>query len=456
MTAQRRNSIISCLALIVAAGCEGADGPPGLTGPVGSAGPQGPAAPPSEGGAPGGLGTLPVEGGLAALPSSCLSPCHGFNGIVEQWKTSTHYSTFISNLGGDEVATWTGPGACGNCHSTDALERRVAGSVGTSADGGVANLAKGQLEYRNPTTNALSEANYAGQSKVASVSCVTCHSVTDATDPHRTGKAYVAGSFPLRVPTGAADQATIEKSPDTTAVTGTPAGVYGTANTCIWCHKSRKDVTNYIGADTVLTSSHWGPHEGPQSDVFSAKGGYHYALMTYGTSTHQQKLTCVDCHMLSQAAGQDAGAEGGATGATWANHSFAPRIGACVSCHVGATTFDINGGEGQVKAVLFELQKALNDAGYLTRGIVAPYPPLQPSELTDARFELDLTRPGGGPDGGTQHLTADQAGAVYNYILIARGGALGVHNPKYTKQLVFDSYMAIKGVPPTTLPARPM
>src|SRR5207344_1874274 len=152
----------------------------------------------------------------------------------------------------------------------------------------------GQLEYRNPTSGALAEATYAGQSKVASVSCVTCHSVTDATDPNRTGKAYTAGSFPLRVPTGAADQATIEKSPDKTAVTGTPAGTLGTANACVWCHRSRKDVTNYIGADTVLTSPNGGPHEGPQADVFSGKGGYQFATMIYGSSTHQTKLTCVD------------------------------------------------------------------------------------------------------------------------------------------------------------------
>ncbi len=446
-THQHRNSITSYLALIIAAGCAGADGPPGLTGPVGSVGPMGL---PGEAGAPGGPGALgSVDGGLAGLPTSCLSPCHGFNGIVEQWKTSTHYSTFISNLGGAEVASWTGPAACGNCHANDAIEKRVAGSVGTAGDAGVGHLAQGQLEYRDLTTGALAETTYAGQSKVASVSCVTCHSVTDATDPHRTGKAYVAGSFPLRVPTGATDQATIEKSPDTTAVTGTPAGVLGSANACVWCHKSRKDVTNYIGADTVLTSSHWGPHEGPQSDVFSGKGGYHFAAMTYGTSTHQQKLTCVDCHMSSPAPSQDGAA-------TWANHSFYPQLRACLSCHAGATTFDINGGEGQIKAALFELQKVLNDAGYLTRGTAAPYPPLQASELSDAHFELDLTRPGGGAEGGVQHLTADQAGALYNFILIARGGALGVHNPKYSKQLIFDSYMSLTGLPLTTLPARPM
>ena len=70
-----------------------------------------------------------ADGGTVGLPTSCLSPCHGFNGIVEQWKTSTHYSAFISNLGGDEVATWTGATACGNCHAADALQMRVAGAV---------------------------------------------------------------------------------------------------------------------------------------------------------------------------------------------------------------------------------------------------------------------------------------------------------------------------------------
>jgi hypothetical protein len=389
-----------------------------------------------------------IDAGLAGLPTSCLTPCHGFTGIVEQWKTSTHYATFVANLGADEVATWTGPGACGNCHAMDAIAQRVAGSVGTVGDGGVGRLAQGELGFRNPSNGALTEATYAGSSKVASVSCVTCHNVTDTTDPHRTGLPYAPGSFPLRVPTGANDQATIEKSPDTSAVTGTPAGAYGTANACIWCHRSRKDVTNYVTADNTLTSVNWGPHEGPQADVFSAKGGYHFATRTYGTSTHQQKLTCVDCHMPTLAPAQDGGA-------AWANHSFYAQLDACKSCHVGSKSFDVNGAQSQVKAAMFELQKALNDAGYLTRGTAAPYPPLQPSELADGNFDLDHTRPGGGPDGGTSHLTADQAGALYNYIIVARGGALGAHNPTYTKQLIFDSYFAIKGLPPTTL-VRPM
>ena len=47
-------------------------------------------------------------------------------------------------------------------------------------------------------------------------------------------------------------------------------------------------------------------------------------------------------------------------------------------------------------------------------------------------------------DGGLS-LTQDQAGALYNYILVARGGAYGVHNPKYIAQLLYDSYIALTG-----------
>jgi len=426
-------------ALLGCAGEEGQRGVAGPPGPVGSQGPSGTAGPPGPAGPPGSGMAIPDGGMAAGLPTSCLSPCHGFNGMVEQWKTSTHYSTFISNLGGEEVGTWTGPASCGNCHAQDALELRVAGTLGTLAGGVVTNPAHGELGYRNPSNGALAESTYAGNSKVAQVGCVTCHSVTEATDPHRTGLPYVAGSFPLRVPSGASDPARIEKSPDTSGVIGTQAGV-GTSNTCIWCHRSRKDVTNYIGPQNSITSAHWGPHEGPQADVFSGAGGYHFAGRAYGASTHQQALGCVDCHMPQVAANSRS-----------ANHSFDPQLSACTSCHIGATSFDINGGRSQVRSSIAELQKALNNAGYLSRSVAAPYQPLSADELADGYFELDETRPGGGPDGGTLRLTADQAGALYNYLIVVRDKSSGAHNPKYTRQLIFDAYFAITGLPPTTL-----
>lgn len=436
MNALRLATLVTIAFAASTVACTGGDGPQGAAGAPGTNGAQGTpggAGPSGSAGAPG----VSADGGI---PVGCLSPCHGFNGVVEQWKTSTHYATAIANLGGTEVDTWTGPGPCGNCHAIDALAGRTTGSVGTLADGGVVNVAMGELGYTNPATTKLSDSTYTGSSKVASVNCVTCHLVDNTSDPHRTGKVYVAGSFPFRVPTGANDEAYIEKSPTVGAVTGQPAGKLGPSNTCVWCHKSRKDVTNYITASNALTSVYWGPHEGPQADVFSGRGGYHFTGMTYGTSTHQVKLACQDCHMPDVA-----------TNANVPNHSFYAQVSACTQCHSGATSFDIGGGQGQMKAALAELEKALSDAGYLTRATSPPYDALTASQIGDGNWALDKTRPTGGAGGTAPVLTAAQAGALYNFIIVARGGAGGIHNPKYVRQLIFDSYVAIKGTPPTTL-----
>ena len=438
-----RRGVTTLVSIAFAAGafgCTGGDGPqgsagaPGTNGAQGTAGVPGPSGSAGQPGAPG----IGVDGGI---PVGCLSPCHGFNGVVEQWKTSTHYATAIANTGGTEVPTWTGPGPCGNCHAIDALTGRTGGNVGTVADGGVANVTKGELGYTNPANTKLSDSTYTGSSKVASVNCVTCHAVDDTNDPHRTGKIYVAGSFPFRVPTGPNDQAYIEKSPTPGSVTGQPAGKMGTSNTCVWCHKSRKDVTNYITASNTL-SPYWGPHEGPQADVFSGVGGYHFAGMTYGTSTHQVKLVCADCHMPDVA-----------TNSNVPNHSFYPQVAACTQCHAGATNFDIGGGQGQMEAALTELETLLNTNGWLTRSAAPPYVALAASEIGDGNWKLDRPRANNGPGGTATVLTADQAGALYDYIIIARGGGGGVHNPKYVRQLIFDSYVAVSvnHMPPTTL-----
>ncbi len=424
-------------AALFALGCSGPTGPAGPAGATGDAGPPGPMGLTGDAGPPG-LAGLSVDGGL---PTSCLSPCHGFNGIVEQWKTSTHYAVAVSELNGTEVASWTADGQpCGNCHAIDGIQQRASGQVGlTQPDAGPpTNLANGEMNYRTPT-GSVAEAAYSGTAKVAEVTCVTCHSVTDATDPHRTGLPWTPGSFPLIAPNGATDLAFIEKSPpsDGGAVTGTGLAL-GPSNACVWCHKARKDVNSYITASNSFGSAYWGPHEGPQTDVYSGQGGYHYAGKTYGTSTHQQKLACIDCHMPTVPDNQNA-----------PNHSFYAQLSVCQNCHAGATSFDVSGGQSAIKATLFEMQAALNDTtpntlntNLITRATGAP---LAAADMADGNFNLDLTNP------AIKGLTADQAGAVWNYIIIGRGGALGVHNPKYVKQLLYDSFVAITGHAPTTL-----
>ena len=414
-----------------APGEDGADGEDGEDGERGPQGPKGDKGDPGEPGGEAGMGNLP-EGTLNA---SCMKPCHTFSGIVEQWKTSQHYATYIANLGGEEVETWTGAKTCGNCHAIDGVEQRLAGNVTYKAGtAGPSHVEEGQIGYLDTTAgNKYAEVSYAGQATVALVNCTTCHDSSAENDPHVSGKAeYERGDFPLRVPSGEDDQAYLEKSSALGANDGTPAGNYNAGNACVWCHKSRKDISNYILEPTSITSTTWGPHDGPHSDIYTGKGGYEFASQDYdGTGTHQTLVNgCVDCHMPPAPENGD-----------FPDHSFYPQLSACQGCHRGADDFDVGGAQTLVTSYMQTLRITLNDAGLLTRdGTNA----LSEDDLEDTDFGSDESRPYK-VDGVSTPVAKDVAGALYNYLLIARGGALGAHNPVYTKQLIYDSVDALGG-----------
>ena len=132
------------------------------------------------------------------------------------------------------------------------------------------------------------------------------------------------------------------------------------------------------------------------------------------------------------------------------NHSFYAQLATCQKsgCHMNATSFDVIGGQSAMKAGIQELRVALNNPGWLTRREAAPYAALSATDLEDQQFAEDLVLPANG-------LSADQAGALYNYLLLARGAGGGVHNPVYVRELIFDSVKAMTGSAPATIPVRP-
>src|SRR5690349_21559923 len=245
--------VAAAAAIAACTGDKGPAGPPGDAGPPGA---QGPAGIPGPAGPPG-----PAGGGAdSGTNTACTSPCHTFDGVVNQWRYSTH-----SHPQENEVGT----GVCGNCHAIDGISFRVAGNVLSDPDAGApTNVARGHINYRN-SSGAVTEANYAGATTVGLIHCETCHDFNSNNDPHKTG-AYLPGQAPIRVAAGPNDRGYIEKSPDAGAVVGQGVS-YGVGNVCIFCHKSRKDVTFYVTAANVLGSSRWGPHSGPVSDVYTAK-----------------------------------------------------------------------------------------------------------------------------------------------------------------------------------------
>jgi hypothetical protein len=424
------------IALLACSGEQGPSGPAGAEGEAGAPGGPGPAGPQ---GPAGDAAIIGIDGG-----TGCTSPCHGFGNVVDQWQYSKH---FIMNAEASDEPAWTGAGSCGGCHAIDGLERRVAKTVGVAPDAGVVptNVEKGHTNYLNGP--ALAEIGYTGPGRTAIVHCTTCHEFNPTNDPHNTGK-YEPGSAPMRVASGADDFTMIEKSPEgSTAPVGQAAGKWKAGNTCVMCHKSRKDVTFYITATNKLSSPNWGPHEGPQTDVYSGLGGFQFAGAKYGTSVHTTVANgCPSCQMPPVTTNKGV-----------PDHSMHPTLTFCKSCHTTftGTTFDVQGGQSIVRGALKELQAALNGKNLLTRGSAKPYPPLDTAQLSDGNFHLDKVRPGSMPDGTDQVLDAATAGALYDYFLIARSKDFGVHNPTYAKQLLFDSIKTIKGTNPTSLPARP-
>jgi hypothetical protein len=240
------------------------------------------------------------------------------------------------------------------------------------------------------------------------------------------------------------DLAFIEKSPtDAGPVVGTGLA-YGAANTCVFCHKSRKDVSYYVtNTTTLITSVHWGPHAGPQADLFSGQGVYHFAGKTYGNSQHITiAKKCVGCHM-APVAGND----------NVPDHTMKPKLETCTTgggCHSEYTgkTFDVLGGQTTVKKALFEMEALLDGKGWLTRAASSPYGQLTDDEKADGQFHLDEPRPG-------NSLAPAEQGALYNYLVIARGKDLGAHSPRYTKQVLYDSIEVVKGGPPASGLNRP-
>jgi len=367
---------------------------------------------------------------------ACTTPCHTFNGVVDQWRLSHH-----SHPQNNEI----GSGSCGNCHAIDGLQKRVANTYVVAADAGPAtNVAKGHINY-TAANGAVSEIGYGGASAVGKIHCSTCHDFNATNDPHVTGR-YTAGQAPLRVPGGVSDTAYLEKTEDGGAPLGT-ALAYRASNTCVFCHKSRKDIASYITGANAISSYRWGPHDATQTDLFSGKGGYHFTGLTYVSSAHTGITNaCVSCHMRPIA-----------DNASVPDHSMKPQVAYCKTCHTQytGTNFDVQGGRTVVGNALRELQAALDAAGLLTRSETAPYAELSDDEKADGQYQLDLARPKSGPGGANLVIDAPTAGALYNYFVVARSKDLGVHNPTYTKQLLWDSIRHLKGQNPTSLPSRP-
>ena len=172
----------------------------------------------------------------------------------------------------------------------------------------------------------------------------------------------------------------------------------GKGNLCANCHQPRRAIAAE-GGIVNWSSSHYGPHHGPQSAMLLGVGGA--GEVEGAPSAHATMVadTCVSCH-VDPAGG----------------HTFEPFLAACTGCHADAENFDINGVQTAVEEKLTALHEALVAKGMLD--------------------EEGHSVPGEYPEA--------EANALWNYIYIAdEDKSLGAHNSAYTLALLDASLAAL-------------
>lgn len=296
---------------------------------------------------------------------------------------------------------------CKQCHNQETMTLK---SVEFEQSGHASGSTVGYAGGRNGCAKCHShegfvETLHTGQDTTAAnipiptrIDCETCHDMHTSLDFETDGQDYA-----LRT-----------NEPIELLAFGDPTTISfeGSSNLCVNCHQPRTLGPESLQADSFnITSSHWGPHHGPQGTYVEGiaavefEGSANYPEP--GTSTHASAGACVVCHM-GEATEEGDEVHGG--------HSFKANLANCTVCHSDATSFDINGVQTEVAGLLEDIEAIL-----MTNGVV-----------DDAGHVI----PG-------KHPTKF-ASAYFNYIGIEEDRSMGVHNPDYITAVLKNTLAAIQ------------
>ncbi|HTX37575.1 MAG TPA: multiheme c-type cytochrome [Bryobacteraceae bacterium] len=321
-----------------------------------------------------------------------------------------------ANYGGalDAISVPTNTGACSQCHDEPPYHIKSAAwansmhAVTTTDPAGNAtcvgcHTGTGFIARMNGAT--ITDTSY------HSIDCSTCH------EPHG-----------LTAPSN--DSHLIRNMQSATLADGTKITTTGEGILCMQCHQSRMNVAS---VDSTAGSAHFGPHEGPQSDMLMGTNGYTYG-QEIPSSAHQFVVTntCIDCHMQTVASTDPAFLNAGdhTFSTTYAPAGKTPEdlVGACQSCHGPDITsfnfplFDYNG-DGKIDGVQTEVQELLDQLSTL----------LPPNNSVKTSLSIDST------------WTKAQLEAAYNWLFVTNDGSKGIHNTAYAVGLIKASIANLQG-----------
>lgn len=244
------------------------------------------------------------------------------------------------------------------------------------------------------------------------IGCPTCH------DPHGNDQEYSLRT----IPAGA----------DTLA-TGEQITLGGKGKLCMSCHISRRNANAFV--QTNVSSLHWGPHHSTQGDVFLGTNAADFGT-GFISSSHKYVVQdgCVGCHMYATT---DTGT---VTRDRVGGHSFKLRdeennyehVIACQSCHgpqiqsfddfIAAADFD---GDGNIESIRHEVEGLLQN-------IRIALPPVGVDSISWQAIR----------DANNLNMRK----VYYNYQVIEGDGSHGMHNAKFTIDVLRKSLAVLTGV----------
>jgi len=208
----------------------------------------------------------------------------------------------------------------------------------------------------------------------------------------------------------------------------------GKSNMCALCHMAAhvpifSTTPGTIKLDTIGAD---GPHSSPQANIMIGAGGVRFGTGAV-TNSHASvndslKNGCLACHF------------GSGVGYDFGEHTFklldhasgGQYVSNCnvTGCHAGLTL---------VSELFDELKfprlDSIHVLGDSLKQLLLAYPILTGVDIDTTEFYRDSTAP------------SDAAKILYNYLLYKKDGSRGVHNAKYTLQLLKESVARWDSVP---------
>ncbi|MBI3890520.1 MAG: hypothetical protein HY303_03215 [Candidatus Wallbacteria bacterium] len=363
-----------------------------------------------------------------------------------EWYRSQGHKAVVSEANGTKPSTIAG---CSGCHNGPGFVAMVESFPAT----GIVTFTSASASNRPTGTTPIT--------------CATCH------DPHKTRNSVVDGNGAL-IPA----MATVPKSDerdkqlrffdrDLQLINGTVVTGTGHAATCMACHRSRRSAlsTADLPTTTQTVFKRLGAHYGVQTDMFFGTNGAEDGT-SYGSSAHTTAVMdkCTQCHMV-EPPNKRPGDVNEMGGHTWRMHKDDDTPNAtvaCGGCHTGSdnnplATFDRRStgdwdGNGKVEGIQTEVtglmtlldtaltQRAATQMVHVAQGTATMTGPV--NVWTNYKSTENA-----------EGLTPTQMKAAWNWAFVKDDKSEGVHNAKYTIQLLQRSYKMLTGsYPPGSTP----